>query len=117
MTSNICFSLYIIAMVFFYGISIYFRLDTAKATTTSGPDLLVPFVSIGIWIGSLLILSSVAVLIGGLSLLWLGLAGSLVVTGIMLAAQQIVIRRFDPAKEARKMKRKPKRTFHDHLPY
>jgi hypothetical protein len=113
---DICIGLYSVGFLIVYFTSLA-RLDNEKETSTSGPDLLVPFVFIGIWIGTLVLLSSVAMLIGGFSLLWLAFVGSLVVTGILFAALQIAIRRFDPAKEAQKMKRKPKRVLYDHLPY
>jgi hypothetical protein len=114
--SDICVGLYSVGFLIVY-FTWLVRLDSENEPVTSGPDLLMPFVFTGIWFSTLLVLSSVAMLIGGFSLLWLAFVGSLVVTGILFAALQIAIHRFDPAEEAQKMKRKQKRIFYDRLPY
>ena len=118
---DICLSLYIvvsfIGMIVVYGTYIASRLDEEKDTVRSSPDVLIPLVCLGVWFGTLLILSSVAVLIGDISLVSLAIAGSLIVPIILFLALQFVIHRFDPAKEAQKMKPKRKRSYYDHLPY
>jgi hypothetical protein len=69
-----------------------------------------------IWVSTLLILSSVVLLIGGVARLWIAFGGSIVAVGVLFVAFKASWRRYDPAKETQKIKPKRKRTY-DRLPY